>query len=282
MIKTPLRYPGGKSRAVNFLAQYLPENFREYREYREPFVGGGSFFIYLKQKYPHLKIWINDLNPEVFLFWKVVQNDLDNLIIKIKEFKEKYSEGKLLFQELVNLEVEQLSELERATRFFILNRITFSGTVESGGFSQGAFDQRFTDSSLERLLKLAPILENVTITNLDYNEVIKKSGKQVFIFLDPPYYSATNSRLYGKRGKLHLDFDHQKFAENMRECQHQFMITYDNCLEIKNNFLQFNCYEWELQYGMNNFRQGKADKGKELLICNYQINTSEPQQLSLL
>lgn len=67
MIKSPLRYPGGKSKAIDQIAEYIPNNFSEYRE---PFVGGGSVFIYLKQKFPHIKFWINDLNRELFLFWK--------------------------------------------------------------------------------------------------------------------------------------------------------------------------------------------------------------------
>ena len=70
MIKSPLRYPGGKSRAIPQIIKYLPANFSEYRE---PFVGGGSFFIYLKQNYPKLNIWINDLNQNLFLFWKYSQ-----------------------------------------------------------------------------------------------------------------------------------------------------------------------------------------------------------------
>lgn len=64
MIKSPLRYPGGKSRAIKHIAAQLPDSFREFRE---PFVGGGSVFIYLKQKFPRLKIWINDLNRELFV-----------------------------------------------------------------------------------------------------------------------------------------------------------------------------------------------------------------------
>ncbi|MFM6152235.1 MAG: DNA adenine methylase, partial [Sphaerospermopsis kisseleviana] len=46
MIKSPLRYPGGKSRAIKQIAQHLPTQFTEFRE---PLVGGGSVFIYLKQ-----------------------------------------------------------------------------------------------------------------------------------------------------------------------------------------------------------------------------------------
>ena len=63
MLKSPLRYPGGKSKAINQITEYLPNNFSAFRE---PFVGGGSVFIYLKQKFPQIKFWINDLNMEVF------------------------------------------------------------------------------------------------------------------------------------------------------------------------------------------------------------------------
>jgi len=53
MIKSPLRYPGGKSRAVKKISSLVPD----FKEYREPFVGGGSIFVYLKQKYPERKFW---------------------------------------------------------------------------------------------------------------------------------------------------------------------------------------------------------------------------------
>ncbi|MHC5827307.1 MAG: DNA adenine methylase, partial [Nostoc sp.] len=96
MLKSPLRYPGGKSKAINQIVKYLPESFDEFRE---PFVGGGSVFIYLKQKFPNLKIWINDLNREVFLFWKFAQSDIVQLLKEIRHIKVKYTDGKLLFAE---------------------------------------------------------------------------------------------------------------------------------------------------------------------------------------
>ncbi|MHC5938396.1 DNA adenine methylase [Nostoc sp.] len=268
MLKSPLRYPGGKSKAINQIVEYLPESFSEFRE---PFVGGGSVFIYLRQKFPNLKIWINDLNRELFLFWKLAQSDLAQLVKEVRHIKLKYTDGKLLFAELTNVDVNNLSDLERAVRFFVLNRITFSGTVESGGFSQEAFHKRFTDSSIERLEKLEDILsENVQITNLDYSHLLKE-GEDVFLFLDPPYFSVTKSRLYGKRGDLHTSFEHQRFAELLQQCYHRWLITYDDSQQIRENFQWANISEWELQYGMNNYKQNGAAKGKELFITNYEV-----------
>jgi DNA adenine methylase len=269
MIKSPLRYPGGKSKAINQIVEYLPESFSEFRE---PFVGGGSVFIYLKQKFPDVKIWINDLNRELFLFWKFAQSDLAQLVKEIRQIKVKYTDGKLLFVELTSVDINNLSDLERAVRFFVLNRITFSGTVESGGFSQEAFHKRFTDSSIERLEKLENILsENVQITNLDYSHLLKPEGEDVFLFLDPPYFSATKSKLYGKDGDLHTSFEHHRFAELLQQCYHRWLITYDDSLQIRENFQWANISEWELQYGMNNYKQSGAAKGKELFITNYKV-----------
>ncbi|MEH2156100.1 DNA adenine methylase [Nostoc sp.] len=269
MIKSPLRYPGGKSKAINQIIGYLPESFSEFRE---PFVGGGSVFIYLRQKFPNLKIWINDLNRELFLFWKFAQSDITQLVKEIRHIKIKSTDGKLLFSELTSVDVNKLSDLERAVRFFVLNRISFSGTVESGGFSQEAFHKRFTDSSIERLEKLENILsKNVQITNLDYSHLLKSEGEDVFIFLDPPYFRATKSKLYGKDGHLHTSFEHQRFAELLQQCHHRWLITYDNSTQILENFQWANISEWELQYGMNNYKQSAAAKGKELFITNYKV-----------
>ncbi|HEY9800376.1 MAG TPA: DNA adenine methylase [Leptolyngbyaceae cyanobacterium] len=269
MFKSPLRYPGGKSKAIKQIIEYLPESFDEYRE---PFVGGGSVFIYLKQKYPKLKIWINDLNTDLFLFWKYAQSNLSQMVTEVRLIKDKYQDGKLLFLELTNIDIKSLSDFDRAVRFFVLNRITFSGTVESGGFSQEAFHKRFTYSSIERLEKLESILtEDIEITNLDYSQVLNTGGENIFLFLDPPYFSANKSRLYGKDGDLHISFEHQRFAELLQQCPHRWLVTYDNSPEIRANFPSDHIYEWELQYGMNNYKQSKAAKGKELFITNYMI-----------
>ena len=267
-LKSPLRYPGGKSRAIQRMASLLPE---EFDEYREPFVGGGSFFIYLKQKRPGLKIWINDLNPELYCFWKYAQIDSQKLANELFVIKKGRRNGQELFDELLKIDVSTLTEFERATRFFVLNRITFSGVVESGGYSQLAFESRFTDSSIERVSKLDSLLEGIRITRLDYRRLLQDGDPSVFTFLDPPYFKATKSRLYGRNGILHTSFNHDEFAREMRNCSHSWLITYDDSPEIRKNFSFANIYEWELQYGMNNYKQGKAEKGSELFITNYDL-----------
>jgi len=131
MIKSPLRYPGGKSRAIGTISQILPS----FDEFREPFVGGGSVFVYLKQLFPKKKFWVNDLYFELFKFWEMSQKNTAGLIQKIQEWRTTYSEGKDLYQ-FLNTHLDTFDDIERATAFFIYNRITFSGTSLSGGYSE--------------------------------------------------------------------------------------------------------------------------------------------------
>ena len=272
MIKSPLRYPGGKSRAVDTIAKLIPE----FDEFREPFLGGGSVFVYVKQRYPNKKFWINDLYSELYTFWEMTQKDVDALIVKVYEWKEKYTVGKELYH-FLNENLENFNDLERAAAFFVYNRITFSGTTLSGGYSEGAFTGRFTESSIRRLNDLRQVINGSLITNSDYEELLREEGENVFIFLDPPYYSATKSALYGKNGHLHKSFDHERFAKNMKICEHKWLITYDDSEYIRTLFSFANIVPWNLTYGMRNITKNSDQKGKELFITNYALKNEQLQ-----
>lgn len=234
-------------------------------------MGGGSLFIYLKQKHPDLKCWINDLNVDLYYFWCCAQQENQKLVEAVWKMKGKHLDGRKLFEKLVRQNVDELNGLERAVRFFVLNRITFSGTIEAGGYSQKAFESRFTDSSVERLVPLEGLLRDVRITNCDYQQVLIPSDNKVFTFFDPPYLSATKSKLYGRKGVLHTAFKHQEFAESLKNYCYDWLVTYDDSPEIHNYFSFAHVYEWELQYGMNNYKQDTAAIGKELFISNYSV-----------
>jgi DNA adenine methylase len=268
MIKSPLRYPGGKSRAVDLIAKILPD----FQEFREPFVGGGSIFIHLKQLFPNRKFWINDLYTELYKFWQVSQTDLESVVKQVETWKKEFQNGKELHKFLAE-NIASFNDLQTASTFFIFNRITFSGTTEAGGFSQQAFEKRFTDSSIWRLQQLENVLENVKITNFDYQNVIEPEGENVLIYLDPPYFSATKSALYGKNGKLHKAFDHQRFAETLKNCPHKWLITYDDCEFIRELFSFAEITSWDLMYGMRNQTATSDQRGKELFISNFEISS---------
>ena len=213
LAKSPLRYPGGKSRALKQILPLIPVNISEFRE---PFVGGGSVFFAIRNLFQDLikSYWINDLNYDLYCFWKQVRDNGSNLVEVLTETYTTTTDGRVLFEELaqrkdqLNQNRDMLCEFQRAVRFFVLNRITFSGVVDSGGYSQSAYEKRFTESSIERVKNISPHLSGVKITNADYTDALFQDGEDVFIFLDPPYWKATGSKLYGVRGELHATFDH--------------------------------------------------------------------------
>lgn len=268
-IRSPLRYPGGKSKAIKFIIPLIPE----FDEYREPFLGGGSVFVHLKQKYPNKIFWINDIYENLYLFWKNAQQKPDLLIEQIEFWKNKFPEGKELYDYLTD-NIENFDELKKAAAFFIFNRITFSGTSESGGYSSAAFHKRFTLSSIERVKQLSKILSNTIITNLDYKDVITAEGNNVFIFLDPPYYSATKSALYGKSGILHKTFNHEELAKTLMYIKHKWLITYDDCPFIRSLYSFANIKEWNLTYGMRNVGKNVNQKGNEIFISNFSLSNN--------
>jgi DNA adenine methylase len=275
--KSPLRYPGGKQRVIKYLKECFP---KEYKEYREPFLGGGSVFLEVKSQQKCDKFWVNDLNKEVYFFWQQVQSNLPALVDRVASIKKESHnrDGRSLWIDLVYsnpqksgfIDIEKLTPLERAARFFVLNRTTFSGTIECGGYSQYAFDKRFTDSSVERLAQMSGTFNEAQITCVDYSEMLLDGGSDVFTFLDPPYHKNRNSRLYGRKGGLlHLLFDHALLAENLKKCQHQWLLTCDDCKTIRDLFSFANIKEFEIRYSINNVDKQFITPNRELLISNY-------------
>ena len=188
-LKTPLRYPGGKSRAITKMSRYLPE-MSMYNEYREPFLGGGSVALYMTKHYPHLKIWVNDLYEPLSNFWQQLQHEGNEITTRLRTFKTAYStpeKAKELFndcKELVNDTSASLTT--RAVSFYIVNKCSFSGLTESSSFSKQASESNFSLRGIEKLPGYSKLIENWKITNLSYED-LKTDNKNVFTYFDPPY-----------------------------------------------------------------------------------------------
>ena len=75
-LKTPLRYPGGKSRVSPQLMKWIPQDVQEYRE---PFLGGGSMAIEFTKQFPDVPVWVNDKYEYLYDFWITLQNYGDEL-----------------------------------------------------------------------------------------------------------------------------------------------------------------------------------------------------------
>ena len=257
---SPLRYPGGKTRACKKLDTILNEHFdiSKFNNILSPFFGGGSFEFYIQNNYG-LNIIANDKFSPLYNFWKTCKLDKENLCEELTKKIDLIDK-----EEFTNLREKIMKEknnFSQSIMYFIINRCSFSGSTLSGGFSLEASKKRFTKSSIDRIKKLD--LTCYDIYNLDFEEFINNNqNKKTLIFLDPPYYLEKASTLYGNNGDMHDTFDHDRLYKCLSKKKNWFM-TYNNCDHIKNIYKDFTIIETNWSYGMN-----KSKKSSEIVIIS--------------
>ena len=267
---TPLRYPGGKSRAIKFLSQHLPK----IESYREPFLGGGSMALYVTQTYPNTDVWVNDLYYPLYAFWVTLRDHGQQLCDDLRELKtelgESYDAHKMAFDDAKDKLNNDL--YESGFNFYVANKCSFSGLTANSSFSKQASRANFTFRGIDKLPALSELIQGWRITNQSYEELLY--GRNAFVFLDPPY--AIKDNLYGNKGDMHKSFDHEWFAAQACASDNKCMITYNSELFIKDRFPDWYQKDWNLTYTMRSSGTYTKDqkKRKELLLLNYEQQTS--------
>ena len=272
--KTPLRYPGGKSKAINKLFAEFPD-LSTYEEYREPFLGGGSVAIAVTKKNPDMRIWVNDLYWPLYNFWTHLRDRGDELSAALYETKINFDtedKARNLFEvSKKELTDKDTTNFEKAINFWIVNKCSFSGLTESSSFSKAASNGNFTLQGIEDLKYYSKLIKNWKITNESYENLLKRQP-DTFIYLDPPYEISSN--LYGRKGAMHKGFDHDLFAQHCRDdsaIQHM-AISYNDDKSVKDRFPNWKQISFPLTYTMRsnsaNYRKNQPSRN-ELLLVNY-------------
>ena len=272
-LKTPLRYPGGKSRACVKMGPYFPD-LRDYKEFREPFLGGGSVAIYITKRYPNLDIWVNDLYEPLVNFWQQLQifgEDMKDRLVELKTANNTPELAKDLFlssKEKIN--DQNVPSIDRAVAFYVVNKCSFSGLTESSSFSQQASISNFSMRGIEKLPAYSKLIEKWRITNYSYDYLLD-GETSAFVYLDPPYDIKDN--LYGHKGSMHKRFDHDKFAADCDSNDMDQLISYNSDQLVKDRFKDWNAAEFDLTYTMRSVGEYMREQKsrKELLLFNYGI-----------
>ena len=258
--KSPLRYPGGKTRACTILYNLFKQHFQpsHFDTVISPFFGGGSFEFYLQSQCGY-HILGNDKFKPLYSFWSSCKEHKEELTNQLESVKEVTKDNFSAYRnQIVSLE----NELEQAYYYFIINRCSFSGATVSGGVSDEASKKRFTASSISKIKNID--LSTTDFLNLDCIDMIDNyaiSDKQ-FLFLDPPYYLEEKSKLYGYSGDLHEGFNHEALFNCIKD-RKGWMLTYNNCDYIKELYKDFLVLEVDWSYGMN-----KSKKSSEIVIIS--------------
>ena len=275
-LKTPLRYPGGKSRAITKMSQVFPD-LNQYTQYREPFIGGGSVALWVTKQYPDIPVWVNDLYEPLYNFWTSLQkngNSIQDKLLELKTENNDHDKAKELFIQCKE-EVDDYSLPceHRATCFYVINKCSFSGLTEASSFSKQASDSNFSIRGIERLCEYAKLIANWKITNYSYERLlggeVVGEVKDAFIYLDPPYDIGSN--LYGKKGGMQKYFMHGEFSNKCNESTQDLLVSYNSSQLIKDRFKDWKAVEYEHTYTMRStvtYTKEQKDR-KELVLLNY-------------
>ncbi len=246
MTKSPLRYPGGKSRAITTILKQIPINTKEVCS---PFIGGGSIELALISN--NIRVYAYDNFQLLIEFWQCLLKDPNELANRITSY---YPLNKQMFRILQERHNTYRNIYERAAIFYVLNRASYSGTILNGGMSIN--HPRFTKSKIEELrtFKTTPLL---TVDHKSFEESIILHP-DILLYLDPPYLISEN--LYGKVKQDKLD--HLKLY-NILKTRNNWILSYNNCPEILNLYKDYNVTFPDWKYGMS-----KDKNAREVLIVN--------------
>lgn len=227
---------------VKYLDQFVPSP-GSWDEYREPFLGGASMFLWMRQKYPDKAFWINDKYYNLYCFWVSLRDNADVLSAKVSLLKNKYpnkGRGRELFERCRDVlnQPEIYDPVDLATCFYIVNKTSFSGLTEDSHYAPMAYDQNFGWGVIQKFPAISALLQGVKITNLDYSELLL-GDPRAFIYLDPPY-DIKYSLYGGNGGSLHKGFDHIALSNRLRALQHsQWILSYNDNEQIRGLYAGF-------------------------------------------
>jgi len=254
----------------------LPEDMKEYRE---GFLGGGSCALAFSTMYPGIPVWVNDLYTNLYYFWTQLQTNSDSLINRLLELKDEACRAEDI-EELEKKHRELYADMrglidtsedpnDLATAFYVLNRSSFGGFTEQNknAFIRDSYKNTiFSQSKIKKLANISSIIQPWRITNSDYRDLMTAPGKDVFVFLDPPYL--IKDMLYGKNKEMHSSFSHDDFIKSCKETPHNWMITYNEHPWLREQFSDYHMENFEFRYSLAHRAENK-NKKEELLIMNY-------------
>lgn len=258
-VKSPLRYPGGKSRVAKQIADLIPHDTETYAE---PFLGGGSVLLEVAKRGRIKRMRGADIDQELINFWMWLRSEtlasaMAEQVSHVRSFSESEIRG--------YLRRTKTRGYLHPDEFYILNRCSFSGTIRMGGLSPGL--TRFTQKQIDTLTQYHELLKNVEFVLAHYSITFRSPSfgrnSKGFIFVDPPYFEIDG--LYNSG-----NIDHYELCESLLDLDCKWVMTLNDHPEVRKLYEDCNIRNLEITYGMNNCsKAGKQKRATELLISNF-------------
>lgn len=273
-INSPFRYAGGKFYARKLITEHIPQH----TYYVEPFAGGASIF-FAKSKVDGN--WLNDIDKDLINCLAIIRDYPNKLIERLKDekaTKERHSYYKN--------EYKPKTKLDRAIRWFYVNRTSYSGIMNTQNCYWGYGDKYSMrpENWPRNILRTSAKLQGVKLTAFDFEKVIGEVPNDSFLFIDPPYFNADQEKFYVHSFKKDDHFRLSKILKKHKN-RFKFLLTYDDSPEIRNLYdWAHEMHERAWNYTINRTddqrngtdKKGSRYKGHELFIVNYDSEKQQP------
>ncbi len=268
-----LKWVGGKRQIIPEILSHLPKNISSLN-YCEPFIGGGALFFHLEPK----RAIINDYNDELINVYKVIKNNLEELLLDLK----KHQNTSEYFYQIRGIDrqplFDELTNVQHASRIIYLNKTCFNGLyrVNSLGEFNSPFG-RYTNPNIvnEPVLRAVSKYLNssdITILNGDYERVLNAVTTDTFVYLDPPYHPISESSNFTGYVQGGWTEKHQtrlkKACDDLDKKGVKFLLSNSSAPFIKELYSEYKIHSINANRSINSDGE-KRGQIEELLIKNY-------------
>lgn len=243
---------GGKRR----LAKHILPLFPAHTCYVEPFCGAAALYFL---KHPSKTEVINDINGELVNLYRVVKHHLEEFV---RQFKWALI-SRQIYKWLQDTPQETLTDIQRAARFYYLQKQAFGGKVADHTFGTSTTSApRFNLLRIEEELSMAHLrLARTIIEHLDWAECIRRYDRpHTLFYCDPPYWGTEG---YGVEFGLE---NYTRMAELARNIKGKMIISVNDIPAMRETFAGLRIDTVDISYNLK--VSGKATPRRELVICS--------------
>lgn len=294
---SPLRYPGGKTKAIGLITQYLPDELP--KKIVSPFVGGASLEIAWANNLDIEEVVAADIFHPLVNFWNHLLQFPNQLADELEKFKlgdHNYRQYKQILKDWYEDPIaNKLTDLESAAHFYYNMQLSY-GPMFLGWTSPG---KPTTEDDYKRILKRIREFRcpKLRVELSSFEQTLDKYPDH-FVYADPPYLLGYDSKVFkaiypNQGGEHHTNFNHELLKDKMLNRTNGFIISYNDCGTIRNwykNYQQF-YLKWQYSYQQGETRQkneegtsvrGAKDSrktGDEILIVNSKFTIPDQRQI---
>lgn len=288
-----IKWVGGKGQLITQLEVFLPSDFDKWQNatYIEPFIGGGAMLFYMLQQYQNIKkAFINDINADLTTCYETVRDNVEDLILSLKEIENTYyalkseETKKDFFLSVRNkYNGKNLDPIENTTFFFFLNRTCFNGLYRVN--KKGAFNVPFGKYIKPLICDEATLrydselLQKVEILTGDFEKTFDFAQGNTLFYFDPPYRPLSNTSSFNDYSKEDFNDEAQirlkKYCDKVNNAGYKFMLSNSDCKgkNEEDNFFDtlYSNYHIERVYASRSVNANPDKRGKisEILVHNY-------------